>query len=478
MADQNPPNDALAQALVALAAAVTQLNAYTAGGGGGGGAGAGGGGGAPPGPLLDPFDAATPFDLAARAGSTAYATACSALDETWDGMPDTLPAFVVCLRIRSAEVKWDAAAPNGILTYGAHDLLTAHHSISEATLEAARVNRQDPRARQNAKSMYECLKKSISGDLRSNLFEQASNLMTEADGPCFFKKMLSFTTVSSLQLSMMSFNQILQFDPALHQFSVPTINKTLNHLFVLATTGTRTLDDQERIQHTLTVYQRIRQPEIWAQWVRNQVDAFEQGTFTICQAFMNTAVIKYNKICMDSPGHSFPGSVSTLQEDIVAMMSTVKRKYPPAKPDAKVKKEPKTNDDPKIKLPPFVKHFKSSTGSDGQKFKVGDKKTWNNSTWYFCDCPNHRDKVKWHTHEATECRTRKKWLEKENEPRANLAADDDDDASVGTEPEADAPTADPGNDLTAMLANALTLAQDNPEATELISDALECIRHG
>jgi hypothetical protein len=67
--------------------------------------------------------------------------------------------------------------------------------------------------------------------------------------------------------------------------------------FVLATTGTRTLDDPERIQHTLTVYQRIRQPEIWAQWVRNQVDAFEQGNITLSQSFMNTAVIKYNKIC-------------------------------------------------------------------------------------------------------------------------------------------------------------------------------------
>jgi hypothetical protein len=130
-------------------------------------------------------------------------------------------------------------------------------------------------------------------------------------------------------------------------------------------------------------------------------------------------------------------------------------------------------------LPPFVKHFKSSTGSDGQKFKVGSKKIWNNSTWYFCDCPNHRDKVKWHTHdEATECRTRKQWLEKENEPRANLAADDDADDSVGTEPEADTPTVGPGNNLTAMLANALTLAQNNPEATELTSDALKCICHG
>ena len=94
----------LAQALSALATAVTQLNAFTAGGGGGGGAPS----------LLDPFDASTPFDLSSRAGSTAYATASAALDKTWDGMPDTLPSFVVCLRICAAEVKWDATIPHGI----------------------------------------------------------------------------------------------------------------------------------------------------------------------------------------------------------------------------------------------------------------------------------------------------------------------------------------------------------------------------
>jgi hypothetical protein len=88
--------DALAAALAALAAAVTQLDTLTAGGGAGGGA-------VPRTPLLDPFDAATPFDLSSRAGSTAYAIACSALNQTWDGMPDTLPSFVVCRRIRSAD---------------------------------------------------------------------------------------------------------------------------------------------------------------------------------------------------------------------------------------------------------------------------------------------------------------------------------------------------------------------------------------
>jgi len=33
----------------------------------------------------------------------------------------------------------------------------------------------------------------------------------------------------------------------------------------------------ERINHTLNVYSKILQPEIWVQWARNKVDQFEEG---------------------------------------------------------------------------------------------------------------------------------------------------------------------------------------------------------
>jgi hypothetical protein len=147
---------ALAAALTSLATAITQLNANNAGAGHGVGV-----DGAPVGPLLDPFAETTPFYLSARAGSTAYATACSTLTEIWDGTPNTLPSFLACLRIRADEVNWNATAPHGILTYGAHNLLTSHHSILDSDLETARTTQTDPRAVQNTKSMYECLKKSI-----------------------------------------------------------------------------------------------------------------------------------------------------------------------------------------------------------------------------------------------------------------------------------------------------------------------------
>jgi hypothetical protein len=381
MAANAPPLDvdALAGSLAALDNAIAQLSANTAP--------------RTTTPLLDPFVSTAPFDLSSCAGATAYSTAAAALDSTWDGTPEQLPSFLIALRIRAAKVHWGAADPQGILAYGAHQLLTDHHSITAADLETARTTRTDPRTLQNAKALYECLKKSITGDLRATLFDQASNLPVHPDGPTFFKSMLSFTNVSSLQLSIISFNQILQFDPALCKFAIPTVNTKLNQLFLLATTSSRTLGDAERIQHTLTVYQRIRQLEIWAQWVRNQVDAFEEGKILSSQTFMNAAAIKYNKICVESDGQDFPGSATTLQEDIVAMVAATKRKHLPGAPPEKGKPTPSnnTNDDrKKLKQPPFVKHYKSSVADGDKAFKVGDTKVWNKATWHFCDCPNHR----------------------------------------------------------------------------------------
>jgi hypothetical protein len=394
----------LAAALRDLVTAIAALNANAGGGGAGARA-----------PLLDPFASTDPSNLSSRAGVAAYETACSALDEVWDGTPDKLPAFVICLRIRANDVQWNGADPQGILTFGAHNLLTAHHTISAADIEAARAACTDDCAIQNSKTMYECLKKSITGDLRATLFEQASNLPAYADGPSFFKLMLSLTTVSSLQLSIISFNQILQFDPAIHHFNVPTINTKLSHLFTLAMTSSRLLAGAERIQHTLTVYQRIRQPKIWAQWIRNQVDSFEYRNITNCQAFMNMAVVKYNKIRVETEDHAFRGSASTLQEDIVAMMAASKRKRIPNPNDNKPK--PVDNDSNKERrnqtaLPSFARHFKGKEADGGKAFKVGDTKKWKDATWYYCDCPNHRDCIKWYTHTAEDCRTRKNWLDK------------------------------------------------------------------
>jgi hypothetical protein len=424
--------------------------------------------------ILDPFESDEPFDLSARVGSTAFANACAALDDPWNGNVDTFPAFIISLRIRSGEVHWDAPAPRGILTIDGHNLLTEYHSITDTEITAARTARVDPRSIQNSRAMYKYLKSSITGDLRATVFDQAGNVPIYEDGPTLFKKLTDFTMVASLQLSMLSFKMILEFDPAVHTFHIPTVNTKLKHLFVLATTRERELLASERIQHTLTVYARIQQPEPWAQWVRNQVDRFEDGQITNCQDFMNSAIIKYNKIAGTTEG-GFNGASTTLQQDIAAMMTAVKRKHVPA-PSAGRSSNPlkhdadQTANPNKRKTPPFVKHFKSSTSSDAPNYKVGDSKNWDNTTWYFCDCPNHRDKIKWHTHAADTCRTRLRWLEGKPAAVANQGEVQTNDASPAMTDNDSTAT-----DISGLLASAMSLAGDNPVAMELIADALNAI---
>jgi hypothetical protein len=230
----------------------------------------------------------------------------------------------------------------------------------------------------------------------------------------------------------------------------------------------------ERVQHTITAYARIKQPEQWAQWVRNQADVFDQGTITNIQAFMNSAVLRYNKISGASEG-GFSGASTTLQEDIVAMVAAVKRPKPNLKPNPaavanKPKPKPAADAKPR-KMPPFVKHFKSDTASDSKPYKVGDTKTWDNTLWYFCDCPNHRERVKWHTHPATDCRTRLKWLENQGTVQGKVADLDDDTTDAD-------PSEPPAADITGLLASAMNMVGDNSVAHDLIADALNAIHHG
>jgi hypothetical protein len=219
--------------------------------------------------LLDPFESNAPFDLSTWTGSTAFVTACAALDDPWDGTVENFPAFIISLRIGSGEVRWNSVAATGIIAINGNNFLTHYHSVTDTDVQNAYAAHVDPRAIQNSRAMYKCVKSSITGDLRATIFDQADNLTTTEDGPTLFKKLITFTMVASLQLSMLSFKMILEFDPAVYKFHIPTINTKLNHLFILGTTRERTLQPTERIQHTLGVYAHIKQPEPWAQWIHN-----------------------------------------------------------------------------------------------------------------------------------------------------------------------------------------------------------------
>lgn len=488
-------------ALMAIAAALNSFNnnnaavmaALTAGGIGAAGA---AGGGAPIinpiiNPHLDPIFQPTAFDLSSRAGSTAYLRACEKLDETWNGAVEKFPAFVLALRIRADEFNWDAPAPHGIIRFPHHadntitlNLLVDYHRITHADINAANTNRTNDRAKQNSTALYRALKQSIDGDLKSTLFQQIGNLPSTEDGVALFFRLTQLTVTSSLQLSMISLQSILTFAPADYNFNVSSINTQLNHLFVLATTRDRQLSEGERLQHTLTAYSRILQPDDWASWIKPLRELFDNQSvvspfpYVTSQDLMNAGVVKYTKITNESHG-TFGGSSNSIRDDIVAQLSqgitAAKRKANPTKRDDKPADSSDPDDSaqeqPK-KVPPFVRHYKSSNKPDATKYKVGDSKVWKGETWYFCDCPTHRFRHKWHTHTAASCDTRTNWLaQKGTNPTANAASVPSSvDTATTSASEPSSVTSAP--DLAGLLASALSLAGNNSLTRDFIADAL------
>ena len=462
-----PTNDALARALAQLATALNNFNpaampAAPA---------------APAAPLLNPFSSNQPFDLSTRSGLQAFTQASAALDDLWDGTVDKFPSFVIALRVCSREVRWNAPAPQGILQINGQSILDSYHNITKVNIEAARVARVNPRAVQNSRAMYNCIKTSITGDLKALIYSQDGNLPDHEDGLLLFKTLTDLTMSSSLQLSNVAFKNILNFDPSTLDFVIPNINTKLNHLFVLASTQARQIGESERIQHTLTTYGRIRQPEEWAQWIRTQFNKFDEGGLTNCQDFMNKAVLQYNRITNSTEG-GFKGSSNTVQEDIVAMIATAKKRKTNTSNASTAQPEAKK------KLPPFARHYKTSQGPDAKEYKVGDTKVWNNQTWYFCDAPTHKDKIKWHTHSVESCRTRKNWLASKSSndsTQANNAAVDEeaDPAPPADEASTTSSSLTGSEDITGLLAHALNMAEGsaNDAVKDIIADAINALQY-
>ena len=433
--------------------------------------------------VFDPFAADQPFDLTTRQGAQAYNEASSPLDEIWDGSVNTFPSFIVNLQIRAQEAKWNSTAPHDIITVNGNNILTNYHSVTDADLTAARTARVDNRAIQNTTTMFKCIKASISGSVKQTIFTQSGNLPTHTCGVTLFKKLTTLTSISSLQLSLLAFSNILEFNPVDYKFEVPTINTKLTQLFTLATTQHRTLNELERIQHVLNVYSKIMQPELWAQWVRNKIDEFEDGTITNAQDFMNSATIKYNKVIATSGG-TFKGSIHTVQEDIVALLST-KSKFKPNKRKRENSDNDKNEDSDRQpnknatrEKPDFIYHYKD--GTTNQKYKVGDKKDFNGQTFYFCDAPWHKNKIKWHTHTADTCRVRKNWMKQKSKKDDDEKEKGKDDAEINLANSDDASESETdlssnSTDVTALLASAMNLVPDNVAVRDQIAEALNLI---
>ena len=161
------------------------------------------------------------------------------------------------------------------------------------------------------------------------------------------------------------------------------------------------------------------------------------------------------------------------------------KRKPAAKPDAATDDSNKRNRSDKF--PPFVKHFRTSNAADAAPYKLGDSKTWQGDTWYFCDCPTHRDRHKWHTHSHDTCRTRIRWLEnKGKQPAAANVVDVTPPVPPASVPPSDASASALSSsamsvsnhpakpDLSALLASALSMANDSM-TKDFIADALNSI---
>jgi len=94
-------------------------------------------------------------------------------------------------------------------------------------------------------------------EFRDTVFTQLGNLPINRDGIALFKSLTSFASVSSMQLPFFSFNTILEYSLLHLDFDISKINTKLSHLFILATTQHRKLDELERIQHTLSLYSKV-----------------------------------------------------------------------------------------------------------------------------------------------------------------------------------------------------------------------------
>jgi len=155
---------------------------------------------APPAPVFDTFVEDQPFNLASHAGDQAYTSISATInsEDLWYGNVSTVPSFVVALRLRAEEGKWNATAPHGILAISGNNILSDYRSITNAQIEVARTAQTDDRDIQSLCAMFQCIKSSIKGSIWDTIFTQSGNIPTHADGSTLFKKLTTFTMVASL----------------------------------------------------------------------------------------------------------------------------------------------------------------------------------------------------------------------------------------------------------------------------------------
>ena len=428
---------------------------------------------APSVPVHDLFASNQPFNLAHQSGLAAYEQACAPLKSKWNGGPSDYPTFLIELRDCARDCKWDASGTTGIVNIPQHgraiNVLHNHHGLREASVLDAYAAGTEPRAVQNSKSMYKCIKSSLTGDALTSIFNTPGNAPTHDDGIELFFKCTKLSTISSVRLANKAIADLNTYCPSTRAFELPMVFEDIAKHFILVS-ASRSLSDSDKIPHALAIIKKIQQPSTFARFVERKEDEYDAGTLMNYQVFSQDVLLQYQKIKDTDAEHKFRGSLSTIQEDIIAMMA--KAKTDSAKLSSRpVRRQTNPSGPPSVvaangKPPPFLTYTKTSNRSDAQPHKVGDTRTWNNETWYYCDAP-HRDNHHWHKHAIPACVTRKKWLERDgNEqststPTANVGEAIDSSSTVTTSDKSTLTSASiDSKDATALLCAALTARPD------------------
>ena len=176
----------------------------------------------------------------------------------------------------------------------------------------------------------------------------------------------------------------------------------------------------------------------------------------------------------------FKGLVHTVQEEInVALFASQSKskKLPNRKAYDDDTEPPPNKQKCGRKHPPFLKHYNDSTD---KKYKIGDTKEHDGSTFHFCDAPTHKDQLKRHTHSRDQCCVRKAWLQESGGDNANISAQanagevTDAHESSGDTDATYALTSEDGSEqnLNALLAIVINLVTNNDVLRDHIAKAI------
>jgi len=168
----------------------------------------------PPTVVTDHYSSNKGFDLSTRAGDYAFENISKALNTMWDITVQSI------LKRQASNGGWDPNPPHGVLTVAGKNVIDDSTFIFVAAIKEACTGQTNARAQRNYKALFICLESPITSLVKSTIFDQPKNKYTGQDEVEFCSKLTQFTTLASTQLSILSQNKLLVFDPSADDYNI------------------------------------------------------------------------------------------------------------------------------------------------------------------------------------------------------------------------------------------------------------------